>query len=137
VRRGEPLAALSSVALRIDVPPKGLSVRGDRERLLQVLENLIGNAIKFTPAGGSVTVGAREHEDGVRFFVSDTGVGIDPDDLERIFDRFWQARGADTRGAGLGLSICKRIIEVHGGRVWVESRVGEGTTVSFTLPRTS
>jgi signal transduction histidine kinase len=69
----------------------------------------------------------------VRFFVSDTGAGIEPADLERIFERFWQARNADSRGAGLGLSICKRIVEAHGGHVWVESRVGEGTTVSFTI----
>ncbi|MGH9350099.1 MAG: sensor histidine kinase, partial [Vicinamibacterales bacterium] len=129
----EPLGMLSAVRLQTDLPAQLPAVKGDRDRLLQALENLVGNAIKFTPADGAVTVGARAHEEGVCFFVTDTGPGIDPHDLERIFDRFWQARGGDARGAGLGLSICKRIVEAHGGRVWVESRVGEGTTVSFTV----
>jgi signal transduction histidine kinase len=136
-RRAEPLGTLSSVRVNVDVPPVLDAVSGDRDRLTQVLDNLVGNAIKFTPKQGSVTLGARAHDEGVRFFVTDTGPGIDPDDLERVFDRFWQARGADARGAGLGLSICKRIIEAHGGRVWVESRVGEGTTVSFMIARAS
>ena len=135
--RADPLGTLASVSVHVDVAPGLPAAHADRQRLVQALDNLIGNAIKFTPAGGSVTIGADRHEQGVRFFVSDTGEGIEPDDLDRIFDRFWQARDADSRGAGLGLSICKRIVEAHGGRLWVESRVGEGTTVSFTIATNS
>jgi signal transduction histidine kinase len=131
--RAEPLATLASVRVHHAVTPSLPPARADRERLVQALDNLIGNAIKFTPPGGTVTIGADRHEEGIRFFVSDTGEGIDADDLDRIFDRFWQGRDSDARGTGLGLSICKRIVEAHGGRVWVESRVGEGTTVSFTI----
>jgi signal transduction histidine kinase len=131
--RAEAMAMLASLRLHVRVAPDLTPALADRERIVQALENLIGNAIKFTPPGGSVSVGAEPHEEGVRFYVSDTGEGIDPDDLDRIFDRFWKARDADSRGAGLGLSICKRIVEAHGGRLWVESRVGEGTTVSFTI----
>jgi signal transduction histidine kinase len=132
-RRGEPLGTLASVRVFVNLPSLLPRVRADRERLLQALENLVGNAIKFTPKAGSITVGAAKHEEGVRFFVTDTGPGIDPEDVDRMFDRFWQGRDADERGAGLGLSICKRIVEAHGGRVWVDSRLGEGTTVSFTI----
>jgi signal transduction histidine kinase len=132
-RRGEPLGTLASVRMFVNLPARLPHVHADRDRLLQAMENLVGNAIKFTPEAGSITVGAAEHEEGVRFFVTDTGPGIDPQDVDRMFDRFWQGRDADERGAGLGLSICKRIVEAHGGRVWVDSRVGEGTTVSFTI----
>jgi len=131
--RAEPLGSLASVRVLVDLPAELPAVDGDRDRLRQALDNLVGNAIKFTPEAGSITIGACAHEDGMRFFVTDTGAGIDPDDLERIFDRFWQGRDADARGAGLGLAICKRIVEAHGGRLWVESRVGQGTTVSFTI----
>jgi signal transduction histidine kinase len=136
-RRAEPLAAASSIRVETDVKAGLPEVNVDRGRLVQALENLVGNAIKFTPSRGTITIGAHTHDEGVRFFVSDTGTGIASADLEHIFDRFWQARGADARGAGLGLSICKQIVEAHGGRVWVESRVGEGTTVSFTIAAAS
>ncbi len=132
--RAEPLGALASVHVVVDPVVELPCVRADRDRLVQALENLVGNAIKFTPGGGVVTVGAHRHDEGVQFFVRDTGEGIDPDDVDRIFGRFWQARRADARGTGLGLSICKRIIEAHGGRLWVDSRVGQGTTVCFTIP---
>lgn len=132
-RRSEPLATLGSLRVQTKVGEAVPKVQADRVRLVQALENLVGNAMKFTSAGGTVTIGAEPGEGEVRFFVSDTGNGIEPEDLEHIFDRFWQARGADARGAGLGLSICKRIVEAHGGRVWVESEVGEGTTVSFVI----
>lgn len=136
-RRAEPLGALASVRVRVDLARRLRPVRADRDRLIQALDNLVNNAIKFTPAEGTVTIGADSQHEGVRFFVADTGPGIEPDDLERIFDRFWQARGAEARGTGLGLSICKRIVEAHGGRLWVDSRVGVGTTVSFTIPTLS
>jgi signal transduction histidine kinase len=104
----------------------------DRERVLQVLSNLIGNALKFTSEGGTITVSAREREGVVRFAVSDTGCGIAADQLPHIFDRYWQAKSARD-GVGLGLSIAKGIVEAHGGRIWVESRINQGTTFYFTL----
>ena len=103
-------------------------------KLGRVLGNLLGNAIKFTPAGGRITVGASPGEREVLFRVSDTGCGISPTDLPHVFDRFWQARkGRD--GAGLGLPIARGIIAAHGGGIRVESTLGRGTTFSFTVPR--
>ena len=129
-----PLASASSLECRIEVDAAVGEVWGDRNRLLQVLENLIGNAIKFTPAGGRITVGAvsRDHE--VVFRVTDTGAGIAPENQARVFDRFWQASRAGGLGAGLGLPITKGIVEAHGGRIWVESAEGRGSTFFFTVP---
>jgi PAS domain S-box-containing protein len=109
-------------------------IRADRDRLLQVLENLIGNALKFTPAGGRVTVGAAPRMNNLLFWVADSGQGIAADDLPHVFDRFWQAKKAERHGAGLGLPICKGIVEAHGGRIWVESVLERGTTFYFTIP---
>src|SRR5690606_39910793 len=111
-------------------------VLADRERVLQVFSNLIGNALKFTGEAGRVMVEATAQGAEVRFAVADTGVGIEPDALPHIFDRFWKAKreGGDGPGIGLGLAICKGIVEAHGGRIWAESEPGNGTTVHFTLP---
>jgi signal transduction histidine kinase/DNA-binding response OmpR family regulator len=106
---------------------------GDRERLLQVLGNLAGNAFKFTPPGGRVTLSALLG-DGVVFTVSDTGEGIDAADLPRLFDRFYRGRNQAAQGVGLGLAICKGIVDAHGGRIWVDSRKGEGASFRFTVP---
>jgi PAS domain S-box-containing protein len=130
-----PLASSSSLELRLDVDHDVPEVWGDRDRLLQVFENLIGNAIKFTEPGGSVVVGATSRDRDVVFRVADTGSGIAPDDVPRVFDRFWQATRPGRQGAGLGLPIAKGIVEAHGGRMWVESTPGEGTTLSFTIPK--
>jgi PAS domain S-box-containing protein len=121
--------------LRLEcVPPEEeLSVRADRDRFLQVMGNLIGNALKFTDEGG-ITVRAERMGEGVRVSVSDTGPGIPEEDRVHLFERFWQARQARRGGAGLGLAISKGIVEAHGGRIWVESDVGHGTTFYFTLP---
>lgn len=110
------------------------SVFVDRSRLLQALTNLLDNALKFTPPGGSITVSCEESAGEMRFAVSDTGRGINPADLDRIFDPFWQARGSAHLGAGLGLAIVKAIVEQHHGRIGVESKLGVGTTVTFVLP---
>jgi PAS domain S-box-containing protein len=131
----KPLASSSSLELRVDVDRDLPDIWGDRDRLLQVFENLIGNAIKFTTAGGCITVGAvsRDHE--VLFRVTDTGSGIAPENLPHVFERFWQAASRAGRlGAGLGLPITKGIVEAHGGRIWVESTSSRGTTFSFTIP---
>ncbi|HUM13408.1 MAG TPA: ATP-binding protein [Myxococcaceae bacterium] len=131
----QSLAGQTSVIINTDVAPALPSVDADEERVLQVLENLIGNALKFTPPGGVVTVGAtRAPGPGwVLFSVRDTGPGIPGEHLSRVFDRFWQAHASDRRGAGLGLAICRAIVEAHGGRIWVESEPGKGAAFFFTL----
>ena len=106
----------------------------DHERLLQVLANLLTNAIKFTPRGGRISIRCESTADAQRFSVTDTGPGIPGPMLESIFERFWQIGKLDRRGLGLGLYISTCIVEAHGGRIWAESVVGEGTTVRFTLP---
>jgi two-component system phosphate regulon sensor histidine kinase PhoR len=125
-------AAISfSVVCPQDLP----SVRADAPRLEQVLVNLIHNAIKFTPPGGQVILSAQKEEDFIRFAVQDSGVGIPPDDLPRIFERFYKTDRARTSGGtGLGLSISRHIVEAHGGRIWVESEEGKGSTFFFTIP---
>ena len=99
-----------------------------------MLSNLVGNALKFTPSGGRVTIAAEPHGTMVRFAVLDTGPGIASEHVPRIFDRFWKNETLGTRGTGLGLFIAKGIVEAHGGRIWVESRIGQGATFYFTLP---
>jgi signal transduction histidine kinase len=127
------LAAETGVALEVEAAPVP-DVNADGARVLQVLSNLLGNALKFTPAGGTVTVGAEPADDGVRFRVSDSGPGIAPADVPRLFERFWQAERGDRKGLGLGLTIAKGIVDAHGGRIWVESCLGAGSTFFFTLP---
>jgi signal transduction histidine kinase len=132
-----PLASSASLELRVELDREVPEVWGDRDRLLQVFENLIGNAIKFTKAGGRIRVGAAPSDHEVVFWVADTGGGIAPESLPHIFDRFWQATSAARQGAGLGLPITKGIVEAHGGRIWVESTEGQGATFSFTIPQAS
>ncbi len=112
-------------------------VHADELRVEQVLTNLLGNAIKFTPSGGGVRVNAEVEASGMRFSVADTGKGVEPEDQTRIFERFYQSESTSrqrTSGYGLGLAIAKLIVEQHGGRIWVESQPGEGATFWFTLP---
>jgi len=106
----------------------------DRDRLFQVLTNLVDNAIKFTPEGGAITLKSALGANEVRFSVSDTGPGIAESDRDRIFEPYWQAPATAHLGTGLGLSIAKQIVEQHGGKIWVESTPGEGTTFVFTIP---
>jgi PAS domain S-box-containing protein len=130
-----PLASSAGLDIRLNVEGDIEDVYGSRHRLLQVLENLVGNAIKFTPTGGHVQVGAFRKGEDVLFYVADDGAGIAPQELDRVFDRFWQATTKARRlGAGLGLPITKGIVEAHGGRIWVESKLGTGTTFFFTIP---
>ncbi|WP_309669467.1 ATP-binding protein [Gemmatimonas sp.] len=126
-------AATTSVEVDLDLPVEALQVWGDAERLAQVFDNLLVNALKFTH-GGKITVVVRRQDDTAVCEVSDNGTGIHSQYLPHLFDRFWQEEKADRRGAGLGLPIAKGIVEAHGGRIWVESEVGVGTTFSFTLP---
>jgi signal transduction histidine kinase len=129
----QELAAQKSLALESE-GGASLSVRADRERALEVLSNLVGNAVKFTPINGRVVMRARANESVVHFDVVDTGPGIAPKDLPRVFDRFYRAEAA-RGGNGLGLSIAKGIVEAHGGRIGCESTYGHGARFWFTLPR--
>ena len=112
------------------------SIRADERRVKQVLLNLLSNALKFTPEGGRVGVRAAMHDGLVEVSVTDTGVGITPEDQEAVFEEFRQVGTADKKveGTGLGLALCKRLVELHGGRIWVESQPGRGSTFAFTLP---
>ncbi|MFL6209409.1 MAG: ATP-binding protein [Pyrinomonadaceae bacterium] len=133
-----PLAREKGLTLTTELPDKLPPVRADRNKLRRVLVNLLSNAIKFTPKGGRVALAAeRAQADTVRIAVTDTGVGIPPEDLERLFDKYEQARSRATRsekGTGLGLYITKQLVELHGGEIEVASQVGSGSTFSFTLP---
>jgi signal transduction histidine kinase len=129
-----PLAAERQIRLEVARCGGGARVCADPERLHQALGNLVGNALKFVPPGGQVRVELTSRDAMVVFAVADTGPGIPADALEHLFDRFWQARRSDRRGVGLGLAIAKGIVEAHGGRIWVESRLGKGTTFFVSLP---
>jgi signal transduction histidine kinase len=109
-------------------------VYADHHRVMQVLSNLIGNSMKFTPPGGTIRVTAEPHREGVLFTIRDTGPGIPKEHLGHIFTPYWQAKRAERLGAGLGLPIAKGIVESHGGKIWAESKPGEGTSFHFTLP---
>ncbi|MEE8574120.1 MAG: ATP-binding protein [Thermodesulfobacteriota bacterium] len=130
-------AADKGISLSGDTPEELPKVEGDRDRLEQVVVNLLDNAIKYTPSGGSVSVAVAAGEDEVRVDVKDTGIGIPARDIARIFERFYRvdkARSRELGGTGLGLAIVKHIIQGHSGRVWVESEPGIGSTFSFTIP---
>ena len=130
----EPIAAAKRITLDADAAAWPLRARVDGDRILQVLANLVSNAIKFTPAGGrvSISVGIKKNE--LQFAVSDTGIGIPENALEGVFERFHQVSRGEHRGLGLGLHISKFIVEAHGGRMWVDSKVGAGSTFHVALP---
>jgi len=134
----DPLAKEKGIELVETVPADLPAVEADRAKLRRILHNLLSNALKFTQKGGRVEVRAeRLEQDRVRLSVSDTGVGIAPDDIERLFDKYEQARSRATRGekgTGLGLYITKQLVELHGSQINVKSEVGKGSTFSFTLP---
>jgi signal transduction histidine kinase len=131
-------AEAAGLELRVEMPKEGeFSFLGDRGRILQVLSNLVGNALKFTPRGGSVVLKAGHAGPDVRFDVEDTGPGIAPEHRDKIFERFYQTDGRGsgaTKGLGLGLNIAKDIVALHGGRLWVDSEVGKGSRFHFTIP---
>jgi two-component system phosphate regulon sensor histidine kinase PhoR len=132
-----PRAAVKGVALSADLPPDLPPVLADSDRLEQILINLVDNAVKFTPADGRVTVSASLRDTMVEVAVADTGVGIPSTDLPRITERFYRVDRARTRelgGTGLGLAIVKHLVQAHGGALRIESELGKGTTVRFTLP---
>jgi signal transduction histidine kinase len=137
IKMSEPLALRHQIRLIAEVEPGLPQVLADYERILRVFSNLIVNAVKFSGASGEVRVTATRGQGTVRFSVIDSGPGIPPESLERIFDRFWQADSADRRGAGLGLAIVKAIVTAHGGTIGVSSTVGHGSHFYFDLPAAS
>ncbi len=138
----KPQADGKSIRLHMEIPEKLPSVYGDREKVEQILTNLVGNAIKFTQEGGEISVSAKPFEnegnlDMVAISVKDSGIGIPEDQLDRIFEKFHQVEDSlrrSTTGTGLGLAITKGLVETHHGRVWAESEIGKGSTFTFTLP---
>ena len=131
----EAQALARRIALSAHVAPDVPPINADRNRLIQVLSNLLDNALKFTEDDRAVSLHATQVEGAVQISVRDAGAGLPEEDLPHVFDRFWQANRASRAGAGLGLAICKGIVEAHGGRIWAVSTVGQGTTIHFTLPQ--
>jgi signal transduction histidine kinase len=129
-----PIAADKDIQLRAAAPPGAVLVLCERHLILRVFANLIGNAIKFSATGSSVSISAETTPPEVRFSVADSGPGIPAEHLAHAFERYWQEGRSDRRGSGLGLYIAKGIVEAHGGGIWIESEPGRGTNVHFTLP---
>jgi signal transduction histidine kinase len=128
-----PLVEEKAIKLDLQLEVGLPKVLADRERIQQTVSNLVGNAIKFTPSGGRIIVRTEATGEEVIVSVIDNGTGISADQLPNVFDRYWQSSRTDREGAGLGLAIAKGIVEGHGGRIWIESTPGEGTTASFSL----
>jgi GAF domain-containing protein len=129
-------AGRRNIALQMSVDERLSEVQADERKIRQVVLNLLSNAIKFTPEGGRIEVGAVPRDGFVEVSVSDTGVGIAPEDQERVFEEFRQVGTAEKKaeGTGLGLTLCRKFVELHGGRIWVKSQVGVGSTFTFTIP---
>lgn len=135
ITRLSPQAERQKVALLTELPPDPPLVQADKERIQQVILNIVHNAIKFTPSGGKVTISTKRSGESVITQVSDTGIGITKEDLPHIFERFFKAdKSRSSSGTGLGLAIAKHTIQAHGGSIWVDSEEGKGSTFSFSLP---
>ena len=131
------LVESKNLTLNTNIPDQLPEIAVDINRLGQAFTNLLSNAIKFTPQNGSITISVQPLENEVQVAITDTGPGISDENLHRVFDRFWQAKNTKKLGSGLGLSIAKGIIDAHGGKIWVESQLGQGSTFKFTVPRTT
>jgi signal transduction histidine kinase len=134
VEAAEPIARANGQTISCELAVGATHCSVDRERMLQLFANLLGNAEKFSPHGGKIVVRAKLKENEVECSVSDSGPGISEQDLPHIFDAYWSATHEAKRGTGLGLYISKGIVDAHGGRIWVESQAGFGATFRFTLP---
>lgn len=135
-----PQAQTKNIRLQVRMLEKNLLIPGVASRLEQAITNLVSNAVKYTPSGGKVTLQLRSEDGAIRLEVMDTGIGIPPEDLSRIFDDFYRGSNVDSKGAGLGLSITRKIVEAHGGRVWVESpypeeESGKGSKFTVLFPK--
>ncbi|MGH7888226.1 MAG: sensor histidine kinase, partial [Candidatus Binatia bacterium] len=136
----EPLADKKRIVIATTIDPALTMLTADETKFRQIFYNLLSNAIKFTPEAGRVAVLARVNRDSAEFSVTDTGIGIRPEDRERIFREFEQVEMSAERrfeGTGLGLTLAKKLVELQGGKMWLESEVGKGSTFSFALPLTN
>jgi signal transduction histidine kinase len=127
----------ATVDFEADLDPRLPIVAGDRDRLIQIVSNLVNNAVKYSPDGGKVTLSTRGEGGFALVSVADTGLGIPPDEIGHVFERFRRVRSGAAQsipGTGLGLTIVKQIVEMHGGKIWVESAVGHGSAFHFTIP---
>jgi signal transduction histidine kinase len=131
-----PLFAERQMTLTVEPPPEPIAASFDHDRVVQVISNLLGNALKFMLSGGTATLRVVRREAEIEFQLSDSGPGIHPDQLPHVFERFRQVDNNTRRGLGLGLYICKQLVVAHGGHIWAESEVGKGTAFRFTLPIT-
>ena len=129
-------AGRRGIALQVNVDERLSEIQADERKLRQVVLNLLSNAIKLTPEGGRIEVRAEPRDGSVEVSVTDTGVGIAPEDQEAVFEEFRQVGTADKKieGTGLGLTLCRKFVELHGGKIWVQSQVGVGSTFTFTIP---
>jgi signal transduction histidine kinase len=129
-------AGRRSIALHMILDQRLGQIRGDERKIRQVVLNLLSNAIKFTPEGGRIEVRAAPRDASVEVSVSDTGVGIAPEDHDAVFEEFRQVGTAEKKveGTGLGLTLCRKFVELHGGRIWVKSQLGAGSSFTFTIP---
>src|SRR5256885_14264620 len=137
VETAQPRAVEKDLRLSVNLGKKLPDIAGDRRRLTEVLQNLLDNAIQYTPAGGQIMVSGESYDGEVVLTVSDTGRGIPQQDHPRTFERFYRvdvARSREVGGTGLGLSIAKHLVEGHGGRIWVESEIGHGSQFHFSIP---
>ncbi|MDO8806739.1 MAG: HAMP domain-containing sensor histidine kinase [Elusimicrobiota bacterium] len=135
-----PVARSNHIDLKLSAPERGLSLAADRKLLRRIIINLVSNALKYTPERGSITVTAADREGAVEFSVADTGYGISKEDQELLFTKFYRTRGADGKrtkipGTGLGLAITKQAVELHRGKIWLESEKGKGSTFTISLPK--
>jgi signal transduction histidine kinase len=133
-------ATTHGITLDVEVDHRLGDFLGDERKIKQILLNLLSNAVKFTPEGGRIGIAARQSNGSVEISVSDTGIGIAPDDQPKVFEEFRQV-GSDyahkVEGTGLGLTLAKKFVELHGGKIWVKSEAGKGSTFTFTLPITA
>jgi two-component system phosphate regulon sensor histidine kinase PhoR len=130
-------AKAKSIIVKIDLPKDLPKIKADETRFIQIMVNLLDNAIKYSSEGATATISAKLADDALQIDISDTGIGISEEDLPRIFERFYRvdkARSRELGGTGLGLSIVKHIVSAHSGQVWVKSEPGHGSTFSFTIP---
>jgi signal transduction histidine kinase len=134
LRTYEPMFASRNITFTVDMPADSIDAFFDHDRIVQVLSNLLGNAMKFTPGGGAVDLRAKRQAKHVAFALYNDGPGISLSALPHIFERFWQVDSNARRGLGLGLNICRTIVEAHGGQIWAESEVGKGAMFRFALP---
>lgn len=134
IEQFNPIAQSKNIQITHDIDECGRTIQCDQGRVEQVFSNIVGNALKFTPSGGHIHISMKFYEDDVFISIRDNGYGMSSDQLEHVFDRYWQVKEHASQGSGLGLAIAKIVVETHHGKIWAESELGHGSTFHFTLP---